>query len=70
MCIRDRNEVAQWEADNPRVYWAAGANRGPVDVVWRQAFRAELGTRKGEFSASLYWDFRKYYAHIGLGFLW
>ena len=53
-----------------REYWAAGANRGAGDVVWRQAFKAEVGTRRGQVSATIFWDLRKYYEHIDLRFLW
>eukprot|EP00959_Pyramimonas_sp_CCMP1952_P016307 345418-Pyramimonas_sp.AAC.1 len=43
---------------------------GPTDVVRRQSFRAEAGTRRGDFSAPLLWESRKYYEQIGLGFPW
>eukprot|EP00959_Pyramimonas_sp_CCMP1952_P019670 415806-Pyramimonas_sp.AAC.1 len=43
-----RFEALRWEIQHSRPYWAAGAHRGAGDVVWRQAFRAESGTVRGQ----------------------
>eukprot|EP00959_Pyramimonas_sp_CCMP1952_P044070 921169-Pyramimonas_sp.AAC.1 len=53
-----RVEAQLWE--DPRDFWAAGANRGASDVVWRQACKAESGSSRGLVSASIVWGLRKY----------
>ena len=48
-----RAECDEWEAANPRPYFAAGAGRSPLSPVWRAGVLAEHGTTEGDAAASV-----------------
>ncbi len=53
-----------WETNNDRPFFAAAAGRGAVDVVWRQALRAEAAVASQSHAASVLTDMAKFYEHI------
>ena len=51
----------QWESSHELDCFAMGKQRSPVDVVWRQAVRAEASVCTGQAAANLFWDLVKFY---------
>ena len=51
----------KWENDHEEYFWAMGANRSAMDLVWRQAVLSESAAMVGQHAASLLWDGVKYY---------
>ncbi len=60
-----RPHVEAWEARNDRPYLAAGKERSPQDLVWRQAVRAEVAVKgdKG-CAATLLWDMSSFFERL------
>ena len=44
--------------------FAMGKHRSPVDVVWRQAVRAEASVCTGQAAANILWDLVKFYESL------
>ncbi len=57
--------IARWQGINDRPYLAAGKDRAPHDVVWRQAARAEamVEGKKGA-AGSLLWDLSTFFERL------
>ncbi len=57
--------IDDWEAENDRHYLAAGKDRSPQDVVWRQAVRAETAVEgNNEVAANLLWDMSAFFERL------
>ncbi len=59
--------IEKWEAEHDRPYLAAGKDRSPSDVVWRQAARAETeveGKNKGGAAGGLLWDMSTFFERL------
>ena len=54
----------QWESSHELDCFAMGKHRSPVDVVWRQAVRAEASVCTGQSAANLLWDLVKFYESL------
>ncbi len=60
-----RPHVEAWEARNDRPYLAAGKERSPQDLVWRQAARAEVAVAgDGGCAATLLWDMSSFFERL------
>jgi hypothetical protein len=64
-----RPEAQAWEDDHDRPYFACGADRGAVDVVWRQAMRAEVAVAADQQAAAITSDLKKFYEALDHGLL-
>ncbi len=64
-----RPEAQAWEDEHDRQYFACGADRGAVDVVWRQAMRAEAAVATDLHAAAITSNLRKFYEALDHGLL-
>ncbi len=64
-----RPEAQAWEDAHDRPYFACGADRGAIDVVWRQAMRAEAAVADDLHAAAVTSDMRKFFEAIDHGLL-
>jgi hypothetical protein len=55
---------SQWEADHDLNCFAMGKQRGPVDVIWRQAVKSETSVGKGDAACEWLWDLVKFYESL------
>ncbi len=55
-----------WEERNGRRYFGSTEFSGAVDMVFRQAFRAEAAVGEGQVCATLLWDMTKFYESFDL----
>eukprot|EP00959_Pyramimonas_sp_CCMP1952_P066603 1390377-Pyramimonas_sp.AAC.1 len=56
-----RARAQQWELAHMRPHFAGSKFAAACDAAWRRAFRSEVGTSKGEESATPLWDMTKFY---------
>ena len=57
--------VKSWEASRTsHLPFAAQKNRGPTDIVWRHAFKAECAQAANAHFACLLWDLHKCYEMV------
>ena len=56
-----RLEAAKWEASHFRPQLAFQKGAGCVDVVWRQAVRAEKAALAKKFYGAFLWDLADFY---------
>ena len=61
--------VEAWEAQHVRPYIACAKGSGSMDVVWRQAVRAEAGVESGQEACAVLWDLKSFFDSIDHGLL-
>ncbi len=59
-----RPEAQEWEEAHDRPFFACGADRSAIDVVWRQAMRAEAAVASDLHAAAITSDLRKFYEAV------
>ncbi len=62
-----QTHIEKWEEEHDRPYLAAGKDRSPSDVVWRQAARAEKeveGDRERGAAGGLLWDMSTFFERL------
>ena len=61
--------VEAWEVQHLRPYLACAKGSGAMDVVWRQALRAEAGVESGQAAGAVLWDLKSFFDSIDHGLL-
>ncbi len=54
----------EWESRHDRPFWASGKARSAIDVVWRQAVRAEARGATNTHAATLLWDAEAFFERV------
>ena len=60
VCMKCRRlEVRQWQSTISKPFFAAEQGRGPIDLIWKIATRAESAVAEGKVFGGFLWDLEK-----------